>query len=407
MIKKVILLIFLSFIILLVGCNLNWSEITITNEVKIKDQMKKWINTWETKDTDVFSDTMVNEGINFLVSNELEKKDMTKSEFISFVSVQEFSTIWNNTTHSAIKNININDNGKTAVLYSEWYIGVEVSGYIFPMEVLFIKADDVWLISDIILGTPKLYYEGEENEIFDPDRHNSYISFKIDGELYVFHDQYGGVDHEMSSIVTYNNNFSIDVFDYNTRERFILDFIWEGEEAGQLDRKRSPVTWRATAEWDDVFEYAADDFVADMEIYDLENGLVQGTFSGHINKLEYGEGESIHITEGFFYIKHEFNIPEVTINNPTDGETVSGDVTISGLATDESELIDVNVSVEENFGENPKEIFDREDADGTNNWGFTFDSTQYINGEYNVEVYAKDKHYNYSLVKSVNIYISN
>lgn|GEM_PF-6955558 len=84
------------------------------------------------------------------------------------------------------------------------------------------------------LGSFSFFYGGEENEPFDPNRHDQYVSFKVDGVLYVFHDQYGGVSDEMSSIVTYNNNFTIDIYDYYTEERFILDFIWEGENAGHL-----------------------------------------------------------------------------------------------------------------------------------------------------------------------------
>lgn len=244
--------------------------------------------------------------------------------------------------------------------------------------------------------------DGEENEIFDPTRHNSYVSFKVDGVLHIFHDHFKACIEDMSSIVTYNNNFNIDVYKYNTNERFILSMIWQGERAGEVEN----VIWRPTDDWGTAYEIKSDDFVVEMENFDLTTGLVTGTFTGHIYKDWTDKNSSINITEGFFYIKHEFNLPVVTIQNPRYGAAVSGQVTISGQATDESEIIDVNVSITENFGEE-NDIFDREYADGTNEWSFTFDSRNYTNGEYTISVFARDKHYNYSLVEEKTIVITN
>ena len=240
-------------------------------------------------------------------------------------------------------------------------------------------------------------------EPFDPSIHNSYVSFKINGELYVFNDNYDGVDHDMSAICTYNNNFSIDVTDYNTNERFILNFYWEGDNAGKM----YSATWYPNDNEDEEYENVGSNFIAKMNTYDLENGLVQGTFLGRLYRGYYlGSDDYVEITEGFFYIKHEFNLPTVIINNPKYGETVSGDVGISGIATDNSEILDVNVSVVEN-GESSDKVVDMEYAQGTNDWNLTFNSTKCVNGEYNVEVFARDKHYNYSRVKNIIINIQN
>jgi len=372
-----------------------FSKVELSDKTKIKNQMEQWTAAWETNDTSKLKETMVSKGIRFITEN-LDKKDLTIDQFIEFITSVP---LWEGSTSSSITidSIKISDN--TATLIGELKIGSDFGGYKIPTTVNFIK-DNKWLITEMEWGKTSQYYEGEENEEFDPERHDAYVSFKADGELYTFHDHYGAHDHEMSKICTYNNCFSIDVYDYKTEERFILDFTWEGKDAGEF----TGVTWRPTGDWDSAFEEPASDFTATMDTYNLSEGLVKGTFSGEIANEA---GQIVDITEGFFYIEHEFNLPEITINQPTDGAEVSGDVTISGTAEDDSELIDVNVSVIENFGTDPEDVIDREEAEGTNDWSFTFDSTQYTDGEYKVEVFARDKHYNYSVVETITIDIAN
>lgn len=392
--KLVVLL--LIVILLISGCDNKTSEV-IKNpeETKIRNQINKWFRAWQDKDTKVFYEAMVDEGISFKIEEE-KIEDLTIKQFVELMPKLDIWYIPGLTMH--IKSVNIE--GNNAKLDGIWEVKMEMRKMLIYCNFYFIKSIDTWLIYRIELNKPIKEFEGDEIEDFDPDKHKSYVSFEVDGKKYVFHDHYGGVDHEMTSIVTYNNEFQIDVHNYETDVRFILSFYWEGSNKGEF----KSVTWRPTDDWDDAYEYAGSDFIAKMESYNLEGGRVKGTFEGYVYKEDYEQGESVYITEGFFYIEHEFNLPVVTIEEPEG--PVSGIVTLSGTVEDESEILDVNVSIRKNF-DDYEEIFEREDADGTNNWTFTFDSTPHDNGEYIVKVYARDKHYNYSRVESIKIIIYN
>lgn len=392
-----IFLVTLLIVLIVTGCS-NQSTKEVSDELEVENQMNKWAEAWEIADTNYFKTTMKSDGIDFTIADDIMETNITIEQFIIMAKSFEF---WGMCDRSEINVISINISNNSSELHGEWIIRFENIDYKLPAKVDLEKINDSWLIASINLGEPSAQYIGEENEEFDPARHNAYVSFKVDGEQYIFHDQYGGHAPDMSSIDPDSNIFSIQAYDYETDERFFLDFIFEGENAGEMAMGFYPVMWMPPGDGSNYYSYAGSEFSAVMESYGINEGLVEGTFSGYLYKDGDVSEESVHITEGFFYIEHEFNLPEVNIDNPTNNETVFGEVTISGTATDDSELDYVDVEIEGEF------LYENHWAEGTNDWSFTFDSTQYENGQYNIRVIAGDEHNNYSRAETITINILN
>lgn len=413
---------FLVFALSLVGCGPKKAPQPkpqpISDEIKIKAQMDKWAEAWETKDPDNFSATMVDYGIIFTYEDESlrppedeptgeQPEEMTIDEFIALAQRTKF---WVEPITSRVNIYALSVDGTVSVANGKWIIGHRMSSgsHIFLFEAVLVKKGDNWFIKTFDFQD---FYEGDQYEVFDPSRHKAYVSFSIGDQRYVFHDQYTGNSPRMSSIVTYNKEFSVDASNYDTKERFILSFDYDGDHPRE-SVEFSRITWSSNEE----------DWCGDSRSFTVvwnkcfEEDIVQGKFFGWVS---YNDGK-IEITDGFFYINHEFNLPEVTIESPNkDGDEVKGTTRISGTAEDDSELLDVIVSVyrrEENGARDY--IIDRLDAEGTESWCFTFDSRyKYDNrgeklgpaedGEYWIRVFARDIHYNYSEVVERRIIIKN
>lgn len=99
-------------------------------------------------------------------------------------------------------------------------------------------------------------------------------------------------------------------------------------------------------------------------------------------------------------VKEENIPPEVTINHPADGAIVSDIVMISGDAHDpesEDDLIAVEVKIQdEPWAE----------AEGLENWSYTWDTSVYDDGEYTISVRARDYH-SYSKIEEIVVRVRN
>ncbi|HBL36916.1 MAG TPA: hypothetical protein DDZ55_08930, partial [Firmicutes bacterium] len=173
-----------------------------------------------------------------------------------------------------------------------------------------------------------------ENEEYDEKRHTSYISFYVDGERYIFHDQYGGNDPEMASLDP-GILFAITAYKADSEVGLSLYFSLEGDNP-EFD------FGACYNEAGDRYETETPGFIDSMEA-DFVNGSVHGTFFG---EMESEDGDIVEITDGEFHFNHEFNCPEVTIESPGEGDVISGLITISGTWYDESELSHIWVSVD-------------------------------------------------------------
>ncbi|HHW13172.1 MAG TPA: hypothetical protein GXX33_09260 [Firmicutes bacterium] len=411
--KKSILFMSLLLVItfLLFGCKPKKGPKSISDEVKIKTQIETWTAAWVTKDVNKFKTTMVESGIKFTYYGEIPedeetgeqlwKTEMTIDEFITVAQSAEFWEVPSSVS-SRIEIDSISVDGTVSIVNWKWIIEEGTFNLIISFEAELVKKNGNWLIKSVNIKEIKPVYEGDEDEEFDPERHKAYVSFEIDGKRYVFHDQYGAVDPNMTSIVTYNKEFCIEAFNRDTKNELILIFSYTGDHPSKEASKSlelSRVYWN-NVEYDEITSCKVE-----WNKF-FEGDIVEAEFSV---KARNEAEEEIEIIDGFFYINHEFNLPKVTILNPTpnEGEEVGGVIEISGTAEDDSELLDVSVSIYIYQENRCEEILDREEAEGTENWYLTFDFSDYPDGEYLISVFARDEHYNYSPVAERKITINN
>lgn len=381
----IILSLILVLALLLVGCGPKSSpkkkpNPAVTDEAKIRSQMAKWAKAWETRDPKNFSTTMVETDISLTYSG-YGYKELTGLTIDSFFGAARYYQLWGFATSSRVDINSITIDGKSASLKGEWANGNDLGGLRYAVEASFLKDDEQWLISALVITLSGNYLEGEENEEYDKERHASYISFKVGDERYIFHDQYGGNDQEM---VSYNPSHTFLI----TAEKvsgvtLTLDFSLEGESG-------SPefVSGVLSDEAGDQYETETPDFIVSMEEADFENGSVHGRFSGD---MESEDKDIVKITDGEFHFNHEFNPPVVTIDK--EEELVSGLITISGTWDDESELSHIWVSVKHHSTSEGSNDQGAAIIGDDHTWTFPFDSNRVSDGECTITVYAVDKYW--------------
>lgn len=382
----IILSLILVLALLLVGCGPKSSPKkkptpTVTDEDKIRSQMATWAEAWETQDPNNLRTTMVETDFSFTCTGGLADKELTGLTIDGFVMAARYYLFWGLYTSSRVDINSITIDGKSASLKGEWANGNDLGGLIYTVEAGFLKDDEQWLISSLVITLSGGYFEGEENEEYDEERHASYISFEIGEEHYIFHDQYGGNDREM---VSYNpsHTFSIRAEKVSGWVTLTLDFSLEGESGNP-----EFVSGICYNEAGDRYETKAPDFIKSMEA-DFVNGSVHGTFSG---EMESEDKDIVEITNGEFHFNHEFNPPVVTIDK--EEEPVSGLIAISGTWYDESELSHIWVSI---YHHSTSEGSDDQGAaiiGDDHTWTFPFDSNIVSDGECTITVYAVDKYW--------------
>jgi hypothetical protein len=90
--------------------------------------------------------------------------------------------------------------------------------------------------------------------------------------------------------------------------------------------------------------------------------------------------------------------PEVGITSPTPGETVSGEITISGWASDPDGSVErVEIKV---FSDSWKS------TQGTESWSYSWDTRSMENGHYMISVRSYDG-MDYSIIRSINVEVNN
>ncbi|MFW6022646.1 MAG: Ig-like domain-containing protein [Halanaerobiaceae bacterium] len=99
----------------------------------------------------------------------------------------------------------------------------------------------------------------------------------------------------------------------------------------------------------------------------------------------------------------ELNIPSVNINSPINEQMLSGDIIISGSVSDDSDILDVFISLINSDGylKSEKHLGNKK------NWSLSLDTTKYPNGEYTIEVYAVDEYGNRSYKEGISVDIVN
>src|SRR5690554_4394019 len=315
---SIILFVFISCLII-TGCGPE----NVSDEVKIKEQMNKWAEGIIESDVAIIKSVMKSEGIKMVFDDD-EETDLTVDEYIELL---EFSLFTDMFYDSRIEIDNISISGNYASLYGKWLVMVENMGTaVIIIESDFEKINDTWLIASTCLQVDSIIFEGDREEEFDVSKHKAYLSFIIDGEQYLFHDKYGGCDVG-TEIIPESNRFIINGIEHSSVEEdrpcyFELELYYKGEEAGQFKD-----IWFSNLLPDDDDYYVSDIIIeeSDYGSYDIDGGLVSGTFSV---TLKNHEGNEVEISEGFFYFEHEFNLPVVSIEEPEDGEIVSGKITI-------------------------------------------------------------------------------
>ena len=210
----IILSLILVLALLLVGCGPKSSPKkkptpAVTDEAKIRSQMAKWAKAWETRDPKNFSTTMVETDISFSFSSPYGDKELTGLTIDSFFWVARYYQLWGFATSSRVDINSITIDGKSASLKGEWANGNDLGGLIYTVEAGFLKDDEQWLISSLVITLSGGYFEGEENEEYDEERHASYISFDVDGVPYIFHDQYGRTKPDIASFDPDDGKFQI------------------------------------------------------------------------------------------------------------------------------------------------------------------------------------------------------
>ena len=381
--KKVFLSIFLVIILipLLDGCSHHKNDPDKTiDQTKIKSQVNKWAQASETGDTNNIKQSMISENILVVFKGDgvsEERVFETVDNFIDFFA----KGIWTYQS-SVIEVNNISFSNNSAKVYGKWLRIDDYKKYITLMEFDLEKINDNWFISVLHFGKDSEEYMGNEYEDFLEGKHSAYLSFVAGEKKYVFHDHYGG-----TSVTTAYNSDSLIINAYNelTGNGFKKEF-----DTGSSAVKSASLSL-------DENRYHSDSDSINLTDLDMSftDGLVTGCFSG-----TFAGTEEIKIKDGFFYVKHEFNIPEITINSPRPGFPVSGEVIISGTVKDDSDIYFIDVQVHNNL-----RIVFWEEMYGTDNWSFTFDSTEY-NGSCSLLVDAQDIYGNKNS-KEINFTINN
>ena len=379
--RKVFLSIFLVIILisLLDGCSHHKNDPDKTiDQTKIKSQVSKWAQASETGDTNNIKQSMIAENILVVFKGDgvsEERVFETVDNFIDFFA----KGIW--TYQSSVMEVNnISFSNNLAKVYGKWSRIDDYKKYISLMEFDLEKINDNWFISVLHFGKDSEEYMGNEYEDFLEGKHSAYLSFVAGEKKYVFHDNYGG-----TSVTTAYNSDSLIINAYNelTGNGFKKEF-----DTGSSAVKSSSLSL-------DENRYHSDSInLTDLDM-SFADGLVTGRFSG-----TFAGTEDIKVKDGFFYVKHEFNIPEITINSPRPGFPVSGEVIISGTVKDDSDIYFIDVQVHNNLS-----IVFWEEMYGTDNWSFTFDSTEY-NGSCSLLVDAQDIYGNKNS-KEINFTINN
>ena len=387
MYRKVFLSIFLVLILisLLVGCsnNNNNDPGKTIDETKIESQVSKWAEAFETGDTSKIKESMVATNISVVIESDRgpeEIKFETVDDFIVFFAEAILSI---ETSDMEVNNISFSNNSAKA--YGKWTSIYDFTKMITPIEFDLKKFNDNWFISAIHLGKESKEYMGNENEDFVEGKHNAYVSFIVAEKKYVFHDHYGGAD-----VSTDYDSDSLNIYADNYLKGNYFNI--------QFDMVSSAVDY-ADLNLDE--KYYQDDSInlTDLDIT-VADGLVTGRFTGTFSY--YGpEGiETIEIKDGFFYIKHEFNIPEITINSPQPAETVSDEVLISVTVNDDSDINYIAINLTDGLDIHDASIY------LTDNWSYPFDSTQFNDGNCSLEVMTGDIYGNHSS-KEINFTIKN
>lgn len=381
--RKVLLSIFLVIILifLLDGCSHHKKGPDKTiDQTKIKSQVNKWAQASETGDTNNIKQSMIAENILVVFKGDgvfEERVFETVDNFIDFFA----KGIWTYQS-SVIEVNNISFSNNSAKVYGKWSRIDDYTKYITLMEFDLEKINDNWFISVLHFGKDSEEYMGNEYEDFLEGKHSAYLSFVAGEKKYVFHDHYGG-----TSVTTAYNSDSLIINAYNelTGNGFKKEF-----DTGSSAVKSASLSL-------DENRYHSDSDSINLTDLDmsLADGLVTGCFSG-----TFAGTEEIKIKDGFFYVKHEFNIPEITIYTPRPGFPVSGEVIISGTVKDDSDIYFIDVQVHNNL-----RIVFWEEMYGTDNWSFTFDSTEY-NGSCSLLVDAQDIYGNKNS-KEINFTINN
>ncbi|MCG8539732.1 MAG: Ig-like domain-containing protein [Clostridia bacterium] len=384
--RKVFLSIFLVIILifLLDGCSHHKNDPDKTiDQTKIKSQVSKWAQASETGDTNNIKQSMIAENILVVFKGDGASEERVFETVDNFI---EFFTkgIWTYQS-SVIEVNNISFSNNSAKAHGKWSRIDDYKKYISLMEFDLEKINDNWFISVLHFGKDSEEYMGNEYEDFLEGKHSAYLSFVAGEKKYVFHDHYGG-----TSITTAYNSDSLIINAYNelTGNGFKKEF-----DTGSSAVKSSSLSL-------DENRYHSDSDSINLTDLDMSfaDGLVTGRFTG---TFTHTDGiETIEIKEGFFYIKHEFNIPEITINSPQPAETVSGEVIVSVMVNDDSDI--EYISIELTDGLNIREV----SIDKTDNWNFAFDSTEFNDGNCSLVVKAEDIYGNFTSQK-INFTIKN
>ena len=388
MYRKVFLSIFLVLILisLLVGCsnNNNNDPGKTVDETKIESQVSKWAEAFEAGDTSKFKESMVATNISVVIEGDRGSEKLefeTVDDFIGFFA--EGNWIFES-SDIEVNNISFSNNSGKA--YGKWIRIDDFIKYTILTELNLEKINDNWFISALHFGKNSEEYMGNENEDFTEGKHNAYVSFVVAEDKYVFHDHYGG-----TSVGSAYDSYSLSISAYNdlTGNDFNIQF-----DTGSISTVRSvSLSLNEKTYHSDSYNIILTDL--DMSFAD---GLVTGRFTG---TFTHTDGiETIEIKEGFFYIKHEFNIPEITINSPQPAETVSGEVIVSVMVNDDSDI--EYISIELTDGLNIREV----SIDKTDNWNFAFDSTEFNDGNCSLVVKAEDIYGNFTSQK-INFTIKN
>ena len=386
MYRKVFLSIFLTLILisLLAGCskdNNNDPGKTV-DETKIESQVSKWAEAFETGDINNIKKSMVATNILVVFKDDVgseEKVFETVDDFIDFFK----GALTYESSDIQFSNISISNNSAKA--YGKWLRIYDLKKYITPMEFGLEKINDNWFISALHFGKDSEEYIGNEYEDFVEGRHNAYFSFVAAEKKYVFHDHYGAT----SVLTDYDSNFlGIDAFNELTMNNIYIKF----------DMVSSAVDYASLSL--DEKHYQDDSInLTDLDIT-VADGLVTGRFTGTFSYYGPDGIETIEIKDGFFYIKHEFNIPEITINSPQPAETVSGEVIISVMVNDDSDINYIAINLTDGLNIHEESIYE------TDNWSFTFDSTQFNDGNCSLVVMTGDIYGNFTSQK-INFTIKN
>ena len=111
--------------------------------------------------------------------------------------------------------------------------------------------------------------------------------------------------------------------------------------------------------------------------------------------IDYSDVKSVTVTVNQIYVNQA---PTVTTSSPSDDETVSGTITVSGSASDPDGVVTV-VQIRIDGGS-------WETASGTTSWSYSWNTTKVSEGSHTISVRSFDGT-NYSSIDSVNVNIKN